>query len=159
MHTVSMVLLGLAVGIFAKWVDFMAPTLGDVTVRLPLWVLVVLAIALLSSTPLRAAVNSLVFFLPLVGAYYVSAAWLGGAEGLTYLPGWAAAGCLAGAVALAAWYAFGQGWLPGVLSLAVLAADWGATRLLYGGVKVSDMVLMLLCAVLLAAGRHLSRVL
>ena len=144
-----LLLAGAAVGVLAKWADFSAiQLLGDIFSELPVWIVLGLVIARCSGSPGRAAAYAFAFFLAMIPAYYLAAEWLGGVWGMTYVCGWTVVACLSPFAAYGAWYAFGRGWLPTLLSVAVVAAAALADVIVLRRLNFRDFVLAGLCAVL-----------
>ena len=145
----AMVLLGAAAGVAAKWADFSSvQLLGDVFSELPLWILFGLLTARFSGSPGRAAAHAFAFFLAMIPAYYLAAEWMGGVWGMAYVYSWTVVACLSPLAAWAAWYAFGRGWLPTLLSVAAVAAAALADLAAFRRMNFRDFVLAGLCAAL-----------
>ena len=145
----AVALAGLAAGLAAKWADFSGvQLLGDVSSELPIWIVLGLLIARASGSPGRAAAHALVFFLAMLPAYYLAAELLGGVWGMSYAWGWATVACLSPFAAYGAWYAFGRGWLPNVLSVLVVAVALLADAAVLRRLNFRDFVLAGLCAAL-----------
>ena len=144
-----LLLAGAAAGLLGKWADFSSvQLLGDVFSELPIWILLGLLIARLSGSPGRAAACALVFFLAMIPAYYLAAEWMDGVWGMSYVYGWTMVACLSPFAAWLAWYAFGRGWLPNVLSVLVVAAALLADPMVLRSLNLRDFVLAGVCAVL-----------
>ena len=149
LHLLAMALAGGAVGVLAKWADFSSvQLLGDVFSELPIWIVLGLLIARLSGSPGRAAACALVFFLAMIPAYYLAAEWMDGVWGMSYVYGWTVVACLSPFAAFAAWYAFGRGWLPNLLSGMVVAVAALADVAVFRRLNFRDFVLAGLCALL-----------
>ena len=149
LHLLAMALAGGAVGVLAKWADFSSvQLLGDVFSELPVWIVLGLLIARLSGSPGRAAACALVFFLAMIPVYYLAAEWLGGVWGMAYVYGWTVVACLSPFAAFAAWYAFGRGWLPNLLSGMVVAVAALADVAVFRRLNFRAFVLAGLCALL-----------
>ena len=145
----GMLLAGAAAGLLAKWADFSSvQLLGDVFSELPVWILLGLLIARLSGSPGRAAAYAFAFFLAMIPAYYLAAEWVGGVWGMAYVYGWTVVACLSPFAAFAAWYAFGRGWLPNLLSGMVVAVAALADVAVFRRLNFRDFVLAGLCALL-----------
>ena len=145
----AMALAGGAVGLLAKWADFSSvQLLGDVFSELPIWIVLGLLIARLSGSPGRAAAYTFAFFLAMIPAYYLAAEWVGGVWGMAYVYGWTVVACLSPFAAFAAWYAFGRGWLPNLLSGMVVAVAALADVAVFRRLNFRDFVLAGLCALL-----------
>lgn len=144
-----LLLAGAAAGLLAKWADFSSvQLLGDVFSELPIWILLGLLIARLSGSPGRAAAYTFAFFLAMIPAYYLAAEWVGGVWGMAYVYGWTVVACLSPFAAFAAWYAFGRGWLPNLLSGMVVAVAALADVAVFRRLNFRDFVLAGLCALL-----------
>ena len=144
-----LLLAGAAVGLLAKWADFSSvQLLGDVFSELPIWILLGLLIARLSGSPGRAAAYAFAFFLAMIPAYYLAAEWMDGVWGMSYAYGWTMVACLSPFAAWLAWYAFGRGWLPNVLSVLVVAAALLADPVVLRSLNLRDFALAGVCAVL-----------
>lgn len=149
LHLLAMALAGGAVGVLAKWADFSSvQLLGDVFSELPVWIVLGLLIARLSGSPGRAAACALVFFLAMIPAYYLAAEWMDGVWGMSYVYGWTMVACLSPFAAWLAWYAFGRGWLPNLLSGMVVAVAALADVAVFRRLNFRDFVLAGLCALL-----------
>ena len=149
LHLLAMALAGGAVGVLAKWADFSSvQLLGDVFSELPVWIVLGLLIARLSGSPGRAAACALVFFLAMIPAYYLAAEWMDGVWGMSYVYGWTMVACLSPFAAWLAWYAFGRGWLPNVLSELFVAAALLADPVALRSLNLRDFALAGVCAVL-----------
>lgn len=155
MRSLSVLLLGLTAGVVAKWMDISSDLLGTVFSQLSVWVLLGTAIALFSSSPRRAAVNVFLFFAGMVAAYYVAAQLMGGVWSMSFAIGWGIAACLSPIAGYFTWYAGGRGWLPTALSAGILILTVAATGVLFDHMRVSDYIILTLCAALLF-GRRLT---
>ena len=82
-NTVLILLLGAALGVFAKWLDELAIDdriwwqlvierldLGNVFSEMPVWLVLTMTIAVFSRSPVRAALNSFLFLLGMCLAYH-----------------------------------------------------------------------------------------
>lgn len=153
MRSVSVLLLGMTAGVLAKWLDFTSELLGNMLSALPIWVLLGTVIAVLSSSPRRAAVNVFLFFAGMVAAYYVTAHFMDGVWSMTFAVGWAVLACLSPIAGYFTWYAGGRGWLPTALSAGILIVTVAATGVLSDHLRVSDYVVLAVCAGVLFGGK------
>ena len=79
--SICMVIAGLALGVFQKWLDTVAinelpgflQTVDPVNMfgRLAIWILLATVIAVFSRTPFRASVNTFLFLISMVAGYYI----------------------------------------------------------------------------------------
>lgn len=149
----AMVLLGAAAGVVAKWADFSSQLLGNIFSELPIWIVFGLLIARFSGSPGRAAAHAFAFFLAMIPAYYLAAEWMEGVYGMAFVYGWTVVACLSPFAAWAAWYAFGRGWLPTLLSVAVVAAAVLSDVVLLRRLNIRDLALAAVCAILVFWGK------
>ena len=123
-------LLGIALGIFSKWLDNMAiddtiwwqHLLGVLDLRnvfswFSIWFLIALAIAVCSPGPLRAARNVFLFFAGMCVSYHWYTVVFSGFNPQRYMMIWYALTLLSPLFALVCWYGKGQG-------LPALVVDW-----------------------------------
>lgn len=116
-NAVLLALLGIALGVFAKWLDELVVDdriwwqliierldLGNVFSEMPVWLVLTMAIAVFSGSPGRAALNSFVFLLGMCLAYHAYTIVFAGFNPDRYMMIWygiTAASPLLGAVC---WY-------------------------------------------------------
>ena len=116
-NTVLLALLGIALGVFAKWLDELVLDdnvwwhaiiekldLGNVFSEMPVWLVLTMAVAVFSVSPGRAALHSFVFLLGMCLAYHAYTVIFAGFNPDRYMMIWygiAAASPLLGAVC---WY-------------------------------------------------------
>lgn len=146
-------LVGLALGVISKWADLHAPMLAELTSQLALWVLLASAVALGSRSPVRAALHTLLLLGGMVAAYYLSAQLMEDVWAKSFLAGWGTAALLSPAAGALVWYARGEDRWAWLLSLGVLAVQIGGTLVLFQKIRVTDLVVMILTAAMLLAGK------
>ena len=92
-NTIAILLLGIALGTFSKFLDFRQAELPSVLMaidgaldvhnflgRFEIWVLIALCISIYSNSAIRASINVFVFFVGMVASYYLSSLrfmWMG----------------------------------------------------------------------------------
>ena len=137
-RSVLVLLLGVGLGLLAKWLDELAPDgeiwwhrilerldLGNVFSGLAVWLVLALAIAVFSATPLRAALHVFLFFAGMCVSYHVYTVVFSGFDPGGYMRIWYGLTLLSPVFAVFCWY--GKGPSPvsvaiDCLILAVLAA-------------------------------------
>lgn len=118
-------LLGLVLGIAAKATDSVS-AIGEIGTNLGVWVFVATMVAAFSKTPFLAAINTLLFFLALLTAYYIYGQFVLGFFPRAYLLGWLFIAVLSPACGIIAWFSRGKGWLAiisAALPVALLIAE------------------------------------
>ena len=114
-------LLGLALGIFTKWLDTLALSdyiwwhrlleatdLHNVFSMLPIWLLIALIIAIFSRSPLRAALNVFLFFAGMCTAYHLCSIIFSGFDPGSYMTVWYGITLLSPLIAAFSWYGKGN---------------------------------------------------
>ena len=81
METIGIVLFGFALGVLQKWMDgspdnrfpllMQRLDIGNYFGRLAVWILLATVISIYSKTPLRASINTFLFFVSMLAGYYL----------------------------------------------------------------------------------------
>ena len=127
--SLAVVLLGLFLGVFQKWLDgsafnelpmiFQQLDITNFFGRLSVWILLGTIISVYSSTPVRASVNTFLFFISMVSGYYLYCSVFLGFFPRSYAMIWVVLSFVSSAFAYVCWYAGGNG-LPAILISAVI---------------------------------------
>ena len=133
-NTLLLALLGIALGVFAKWLDELSPDdrvwwqliiekldLSSVFSGLPVWLTITLAIAVSSRSPGRAALNGFVFLLGMCVAYHAYTVLFAGFNPDRYMMIWYSLTALSPLLAAICWYGRGTGNVPIVIDTLILA--------------------------------------
>jgi hypothetical protein len=119
------IILGLILGVAAKAADGMA-VVGDIGTYLGIWAFAASLIAAYSRTPFLAALNTLLFFLALLAAYYIYGSAVLGFFPRSYFLGWLIVAALSPIGGFAVWFSRGRGWFAAIcasIPIAVLIAE------------------------------------
>lgn len=132
LYTLLLALLGIALGAFSKFLDttpsntlpFLLNYLDirNFLGRFAFWVVIALCIAVYSSSPLRGAVNVLVFLAGMVGSYYLYSQFIAGFFPRSYALIWMGFTAASPLLAVLCWYAKGTEKISLVLSAVITAA-------------------------------------
>lgn len=128
-------LLGIVLGIFSKWLDNLSiddtiwwqhalgvVDLGNVFSGIGIWLVLALAIAVFSETPLRAGLHVFLFFLGMCVSYHIYTILFSGFNPMSYMMIWYGITLLSPIPAFICWYARGEGVVSFVISTGILAA-------------------------------------
>ena len=117
--TTGVVLLGFALGVLQKWMDGSSDNLFPVWIqqldignyfgRLAIWILLATIISVYSKSPLRASVNTFLFFISMLAGYYLYCNCVLGFLPRTYMRIWIFMSFASFFMAYICWYAKGEG--------------------------------------------------
>lgn len=125
-------LLGLALGVFSKFLDCtpssaMPKIVDDFDIRnffgrIAIWAFIALIISVFSKTPLRAAINTLCFFAGMLTGYCFYSYFVAGfMPDRSYLMIWVTFAIISTLLAVLCWYAKGYGTVSIILSALIIA--------------------------------------
>ena len=133
-NTIAILLLGIALGTFSKFLDFRQAELPSVLMaidgaldvhnflgRFAIWVLIALCISIYSNSAIRASVNVFVFFAGMVVSYYLYSNYVAGFFPRSYAMIWVGFTMISPFLAFFCWYAKGKSRPAFVLSVLILA--------------------------------------
>ena len=132
--TLSFLLIGIVLGLFAKWLDQLSLDdtiwwhriaekldLGNFFSEPAVWLLAALLIAVFSRSAFRAAWNVFAFFAGMCAAYHAYTVLFSGFNPASYMLIWYGLTLLSPILAAFCWYARGAGPVPVLLDGAILA--------------------------------------
>lgn len=129
--TIAILFLGIALGVFAKFLDNIASDdlpfifefldIRNFLGRFAIWVLIALCISIYSNSSIRASINVFIFFAGMVTSYYVYSKSVAGFFPISYAMIWAGFTVISPLLAFVCWYAKGKGKIAFVLSAMTLA--------------------------------------
>lgn len=143
-------LAGFAVGVLQKWLDSAAvnelPVLlqrldiGNFFGRFAVWILIGTIISVYASTPVRAAINSFLFFISMVAGYYLYCNFVLGFLPGTYMMIWIVLSFAVPIFAFICWYAKGKGMPAVLISACILGALFSQAFLITQGFYVTHIL-------------------
>lgn len=136
-NTVAIMLLGVALGVFSKFLDT-TPTnelplvlgyldVGNFLGRLAIWILFALCIAVYSNSSMRAGINVFAFFAGMVTSYYLYTKYVAGFFPKSYAMIWIGFTLVSPFMAFVCWYAKGKSKAAFALSVMILSVLFNAT--------------------------------
>lgn len=133
-NTTIILFLGIALGTFAKYLDFRQAELPGMIMaidgaldidnflgRFAIWVLIALCISIYSNSAIRASINVFVFFVGMVASYYLYSNYIAGFFPRSYAMIWFGFTAVSPLLAFVCWYARGKSKLAFILSALILA--------------------------------------
>ena len=139
-NTIAILLLGIALGTFSKFLDFRQAELPSVLMaidealdvhnflgRFAIWVLIALCISIYSNSAIRASVNVFALFAGMVVSYYLYSNYVAGFFSRSYAMIWVGFTMISPFLAFVCWYAKGKSRPAFVLSVLILAVLFNMT--------------------------------
>ena len=128
--TLGIILLGFFLGILQKWIDGTGGSdlplilqqldIGNYFGRLAIWILLGTIISMYSKSPLRAAINTFIFFISMLAGYYIYCNYILGFLPRTYMMMWILIAFASFFMAYICWYAKGEGFIAIFISSIII---------------------------------------
>ena len=144
------VIAGFLIGIFQKWLDGGAVNelprilqrldIGNYFGRFAIWILLGTVLSVYAKTPLRAAINTFLFFLSMVTGYYLYCHFVLGFLPRTYMLIWIVLSFASPLIAFFCWYAKGDGFWAILLSACILGVLFSQAFLITQGFFVTHLL-------------------
>ena len=170
LFTIGIMLLGVALGTFSKYLDYhqaqLPYLLGVIDRRLDVhnflggfapWIFIAVCISIYSSTPVRAAINVFTFFVGMIACYYLYSNYVAGFFPRSYAMIWVGFTIASPFLAFICWHAKGEGMLAVVISAGIISVFFNlafAYGLAYFDIR---SVLQVMTLVLVVIVLHKSR--
>ena len=139
-NTIFILLLGLALGTFSKYIDYKQADLKGLLMYIDevvdlhnflggfsIWALLALCISIYSNSPARASLNVFVFFLAMVTSYYLYSTYIAGFFPKTYAMIWFGFTLLSPIVAFISWNSKGEGRWSFIIASLILGVLFNMT--------------------------------
>ena len=141
LHTIGVMLLGIALGIISKYLDCTASNdlpfiieyldVRNFLGRFAIWIFLAVCISVYSVSPARASVNVFLFFAGMVTSYYMYSKFIAGFFPKSYALIWISFTILSPFLAFICWYSKGNGKVSLIISAGIIAVLFNMT-FLYG---------------------------
>ena len=139
---------GVLLGVFQKYIDGgaeMPQILQSLDIvnyfgRFAVWLLLGTMISVYASTPVRASVNTFLFFISMVAAYYLYCHFISGFLPVSYLMIWIILSFASPFIAFICWYAKGKGIAAIAISAVILGVTFSQAFLITQGFYVTHIL-------------------
>lgn len=128
--TIEVILFGFALGVLQKWIDgspgnifpwlLQQLDIRNYLGRLAIWVLLATSISVYSKSPLRASINTFLFFISMLAGYYLYCNYILGFLPKAYMTIWVVISFASFFMAYICWYAKGEGVIAIIISSAII---------------------------------------
>ena len=128
--TLGIILFGFVLGVLQKWIDGTGSStlpvilqhldIGNYFGRLAIWILLGTIISMYSESPMRAAINTFIFFISLLAGYYLYCNYILGFLPRTYMMMWIVIAFASIFMAYICWYAKGEGFIAIFISSMII---------------------------------------
>ena len=128
--TLGVILLGFLLGILQKWIDGTGVSnlpailqqldIGNYFGRLAIWILLGTIVSVHSESPLRAAINTFMFFISMLAGYYLYCNYVLGFLPKAYMMMWIVISFASFFMAYICWYAIGEGFIAIFISSVII---------------------------------------
>lgn len=148
-HTVLIAGSGVFLGASAKLLDIYTSNLGNIFSQMSVWIFLCTVIAVLSSTPLRSAVNVFAFCIGMLAVYYLTAEWTSSVYSMLFIYGWTVVALLSPALGFCVWYAKGKGLISKIIVAGIILVMLAAAVTLFDRIRMADIVFAVLTGIVL----------
>ena len=149
LHTILTAGAGSLLGVAAKLLDIYTSNLGNIFSQMSVWIFLCTVISVLSSTPLRAAVNVFSFCMGMLPAYYLTAELTSNVYSMSFIYGWTVFALLTPVLAFCTWYAKGKRLISRIVSAGIILVMLVAAAVLFGKIRISDILFAVLTGIVL----------
>ena len=138
-YSVLILLLGIALGIFSKWLDNTGINdaiwwqhilgiidLGNVFSEFAIWLFIALAISVYCSSPFRAGLNVFLFFVGMCASYHLYTIMFAGFNPVSYMMIWYGITLLSPVLACVCWFGKGKTTTSLIINMLILAVMMSA---------------------------------
>lgn len=141
LYSVSVTAFGFLIGTAAKLFDIYTTNLGNIFSQMSVWIFICVLIAVFSNSPLRAAINVLLFCVGMLASYYITAELLSSFYSMRFVFGWSLVALISPILGFCTWYAKGKGAISKIIASAVIVVMLVLSAALFEKIRISDIVL------------------
>ena len=141
LNPVSMLCVGLLLGIVSRLFDIYCPLLGEIFSQMSVWILLGTLIAGYSPTKKAAMLNKFPFCLGMLLTYYAMAMLTHGAYGRSFIIGWTVFAFFSPIMAYFAWMVKQRGLFPKIIGTGIVLVSILSSVLLFDRLRIYDLVI------------------
>lgn len=141
LNPISMLFIGLILGIISRLLDIYAQNLGNIFSQMAIWILFGVLISIYSSSKKRAMVNILPFFIGMLITYYFVAFITNGVYSDFFIIGWSIFALCSPIFAYFTWMAKEKGIFPKIISIGIILISILSSIVLFDRLRVYDFII------------------
>ena len=141
LNPVSMLCVGLLLGIVSRLFDIYCPLLGEIFSQMSVWILLGTLIAGYSPTKKAAMLNIFPVCLGMLLTYYAMAMLTHGAYGRSFIIGWTVFAFFSPIMAYFAWMVKQRGLFPKIIGTGIVLVSILSSVLLFDRLRIYDLVI------------------
>lgn len=141
LNPVSMLCVGLLLGIVSRLFDIYCPLLGEIFSQMSVWILLGTLIAGYSPTKKAAMLNIFPFCLGMLLTYYAMAMLTHGGYGRSFIIGWTVLAFFSPIMAYFAWMVKQRGLFPKIIGTGIVLVSILSSVLLFDRLRIYDLVI------------------
>lgn len=154
LNPISMFACGMLMGVFSRLLDIYTQNLGNVFSKLGIWVLLCSLISIYSSSYRRAMINTPLFCIGMIIAYYTVAVVTKGVYGVKYIIFWSAAALCSPAFAWAVRMTTEPGVVSRLIGAGIVILSFMSSVVLDYGIRADDFIINAVLAYFLLIKRR-----
>lgn len=141
LNPVSMLCVGLLLGIVSRLFDIYCPLLGEIFSQMSVWILLGTLIVGYSPTKKAAMLNIFPFCLGMLLTYYAMAMLTHGVYGRSFIIGWTVFAFFSPIMAYFAWMVKQRGLFPKIIGTGIVLVSILSSVLLFDRLRIYDLVI------------------
>lgn len=141
LNPLTMLCLGLLIGIAARLSDIYTINLGEIFSQMAIWILMGTLISIYSETAKKAMLNVLPFCLGMLVTYYAVAAFSHGVYSNVFIIGWTVFALCSPVMAYFAWQTKESGIFPKTVSVGIVAVSVLSSVILFDRLRFYDFII------------------
>ncbi|WP_409967761.1 DUF6518 family protein [Bengtsoniella intestinalis] len=144
LNPISMLLIGLCLGVASRLLDIYTQNLGNIFSQMAIWILFGTIISIYSQTKKKAMLNMLPFCIGMLITYYFVAFVTDGVYSNTFIIGWTAFAIICPILAYFTWMTKEKGLFAKIISFDIVLFSVLSTILLFDKLRVYDIFINIL---------------
>lgn len=141
LNPISMLILGLSLGIISRLLDIYTQNLGNIFSQLAIWILFGVLISIYSSSKKKAMLNIFPFCIGMLITYYFVAFITKGVYSNITIAGWTIFALCSPILAYFTWITKEKGLIPKVISTGIIVVSILSSIILFDGLRIYDFVI------------------